>query len=248
MAPDDGAGHRRCARHGRPTLVGCATCERPICPQCTRWTEVGQKCDRCSGRGRSRYHRLSRAAPAAAIVGVLLVGLGVVRFLNSSAVQGGVASPTTTAPEVASAGIGEEVSDGGVAFVVTGLVCGEKLSGRGRDPRVALRDACVLDLTLRNRGAETVVFADARQQLIDGAGTRYGFDVEATLFRAGRGSDSGPIRLLSPGTEAHRVLVFAVPEGTVPVEAELHGDSTARRTLLRGPDRGARVRLDAARN
>lgn len=135
--------------------------------------------------------------------------------------------------------------------MVTRLTCGEKLSDGDGDTRYTpRRAACVLDLTLRNHGTEPVVFAGAGQHLVDGAGKSYGVDVETTMLRAGPGAVeiriSARIRLLSPGTEAPEVLVFAPPEGTVPVAAELRGASMAPRTLLRGPDRGARVRLDVA--
>ncbi|HMM49914.1 MAG TPA: rhomboid family intramembrane serine protease, partial [Miltoncostaeaceae bacterium] len=84
---------QRCYRHpNRETLVSCANCGRPICPDCMVSSPVGIRCPECSGRGggpgvgaarRLRVANTSGVAMATATI----VALNVLVYL-AEAVQG----------------------------------------------------------------------------------------------------------------------------------------------------------------
>lgn len=69
------AEERPCAYHsGRPTLVACSACGKPLCPDCMIFSAVGIKCRECAKMPRSarvtlKHGRLLRAIGAGLGVG-----------------------------------------------------------------------------------------------------------------------------------------------------------------------------------
>lgn len=87
-----------CVRHpDRPTLLRCARCDRPACPQCLREASVGHQCVDCVAEGRHAARRgvtVAGAEPTARPVVVpLLIALNVAVFAWSVAGTGLGASP-----------------------------------------------------------------------------------------------------------------------------------------------------------
>ena len=69
-----------CYRHPtRETGVSCASCGRPICPDCMTTTPVGMRCPECS-RQRTRVHTLRSVARRPQVT-VALIAINVVAFL-----------------------------------------------------------------------------------------------------------------------------------------------------------------------
>jgi hypothetical protein len=93
----------RCERHGESTRLTCADCGEPICPKCSKRTEVGLKCDPCAkpaveiaapaARGGGLSARIPLVLGALGLVTLLLVALLLLRSPGT-----GVA-PVTAAPQ-----------------------------------------------------------------------------------------------------------------------------------------------------
>lgn len=92
-APDDHIGpeERFCANHpGRPTMVSCSACGKPLCPDCMVYSAVGIKCQQCAAMPRSSRVTLKTGRLLSAIAAGLGAGtaigfayyyiLGTVRF------------------------------------------------------------------------------------------------------------------------------------------------------------------------
>jgi membrane associated rhomboid family serine protease len=70
-----------CYRHpDRPTLVRCARCERPICPDCMVPAPVGMQCPECAGRG-SRLAMPRLYGGGQPVATITLIVINVIVFL-----------------------------------------------------------------------------------------------------------------------------------------------------------------------
>jgi len=75
---EDDEGALRCYRHpNTPTRLRCNRCERPICTQCAIPTSVGLRCPECARGPVPVVYQTDSATVARAIVGGLVVALGV---------------------------------------------------------------------------------------------------------------------------------------------------------------------------
>lgn len=198
-------------------------------------TPVAIKCASCAGvRGSSARDRARRLA-IPVLVGLALVGLAA--FLSSSVIQGSrEETRERTATTVAEAGIGQPAKDGPLSFAVTGFRCqGKELEGARR----ALGRFCLLDIKVRNEGAQSEEFITSLQVLKDAEGNRY--DVEPQLIGGAPAPRPGVVGLsqrMNPRTEIERVLAFDVPEEVMPTTAEFHArrGSIGVRVRLSGPE------------
>ena len=216
-----------CERHRAPTLITCVQCDRPICPRCSVTTPVGRKCHTCVGvRPRRALSRVG--GPALALVGAAALVVAGVRFLNSEALQGEQPQPREVeSPASAEAGIGQEVRDGGLSFVVTAFECGSREIGAGPVRRTALGKFCLLHLTVRNTGSGPEVLIPVRQYLLDAQSKRYGPDMRATSSHPDASRELVAGAQMNPGLQVRGVLVFDVPETLTPAAAELHAGTSA---------------------
>ncbi|MGH9165872.1 MAG: DUF4352 domain-containing protein, partial [Acidimicrobiales bacterium] len=213
--PEETSTSRKCTAHGAPTFLRCVQCDSPICPKCTVWTPVGQKCTTCAphaGGTRGKYDRFIRPG---VVVGILLLVLGIFQFVNSDSVQRssrqfGTVAPTTTAAPLS---IGEEGTNQGVGFRVSAFTCGAKTVGTAPLLRTAAGQFCSLTLKVRNPGPTPVGFNPASQFLRDSAGNSYATDARATIAAAPPSArDFGITQQLNPGISVDAVLIFDVPE------------------------------------
>jgi hypothetical protein len=207
-----------CDRHGRPTRVRCPGCDTPICPRCSVRTAVSAKCQRCAGVGPAARREKVRRSVVVAVVAVAVVGLAA--LLSSAAIQGGDGGsrpPPTTVP---GAGIGQEVRERGLAFVVTRMDCGPKELAAGPIVRRTPGRFCLLHLSVRNASPRPETFTATQQVLLDARGNRYDIDPAMTQV-APQPARGISVQRLNPGTELHSVLVYEVPEGVVPDAALL---------------------------
>lgn len=240
---------RPCVRHGTATLLRCAQCDTPVCPKCTVWTVVGQKCPTCVGRVDPTLAQRARR-----LAGPILVGLGVIlallslKFLASGGFQKKSPRPSSQVDtQPATIAIGERGTDEDLEFLVSRFECGATQVGSGPGARSAVGRFCLLDLKVRNRGNDPVQFTAMSQVLKDTAGRRYAFDARATLANLPSVSrDFLTFQQLNPGIEVQGVLVYDVPASVVPVVAELHRGLAAGGRLVGLPSRGVRVRLSPA--
>lgn len=252
MAPPDepptelSASQLRCVEHDAPTLLKCASCDTPLCPRCAVFTDVGQKCGDCTGRPKQR--RGARAVPTVMALLAVLAFLGGGLYLGSDAFQSSSVStgPTSTVPTV---GIGDEVADRGLTYVVRSFECGATEVGSGERTMTANGRYCFLDLRVSNTGNDPASFPGGQQFLFDSANRRYIADFAATLIHAPPEAETSFIRMqLNPGGRFEGVLVYDVAEGATVEHAELHtGTAGASPSLFGrtvGGARGVRVRLD----
>jgi len=243
---EDTASSRLCKVHNVPTLLSCAQCDEPVCPRCTVWTVVGQKCTSCTGTKLPTDRGARRFVRPAAIVGVLLVVVLAVRFLGSDSVQRTNGRFTEPLAPVTVA-IGEQATDRGLAFVVNEFECGASEIGEGPRRLQAAGQYCTLDLTVSNNGSEPSAYSATSQLLIDGDGNTYAPDGVATgLAASAANRPPSTFQQLNPGIEIKGKLVFDIPKATVPTEAELHGlGSASGLRLTSGRGGGVRVLLPA---
>lgn len=202
-----------CERHGRVTSIACATCATPICPRCLVRTPVGFKCRACAGGARTR--RRPRGLPiAAALLAGAVIGLPAALSLLDERAE------RESRPTVASspaAGVGDEVRDAGLTFVVRSFSC-QVDAGTQR---------CLMGLAAVNNGSDPEELFGARQFLVDDVGRRYGPEETFDPF----------VEELNPGEEGELRLTFELPANVTIDQAELH---TYPESL------GARVGLDPA--
>src|SRR5512134_679655 len=98
-----------CYRHPtRETGVNCASCGRPICPDCMTPTPVGMRCPECS-RQTTKVRTLPSAGGEPRLT-VAIIVLCVVTFLATGSF--GVASSNVSNLEADLARLGPAVSDG----------------------------------------------------------------------------------------------------------------------------------------
>ncbi len=202
-----------CERHGRVTSIACATCATPICPRCLVRTPVGFKCRACTGGARTR--RRPRGLPiAAALLAGAVVGLPVALSLLDERAERGSRPTVASSP---AAGVGDEVRDAGLTFVVRSFSC-----QGGADTQ-----RCLMGLAAVNNGPGPEELFGGRQFLVDDVGRRYGPEETSDPF----------VEELNPGEEGELRLTFELPADVTIDQAELH---TYPESL------GARVRLDPA--
>ncbi len=200
-----------CERHGRVTSIACATCGAPICPRCLVRTPVGFKCRPCTG-GAGDPRRPWGPPIAAALLTAAVIGLPVALALVDGYQEGGGRPPVASSP---AAGVGDEVRDAGLTFVVRSFTCQDDADGQ----------LCLMGLGAVNNGSGPEELFGGRQFLVDDVGRRY--RPEETFDRS--------VEELNPGEEGELRLTFELPADVTIDEAELH---TYPESL------GARVRLD----
>jgi membrane associated rhomboid family serine protease len=108
-----------CYRHpGRETNVSCASCDRPICPDCMTVTPVGMRCPECA-RERTRVTSgVGAAGRSEAPVTFTLIGICVLAFF--AVVAGGGNLGRGGGPVTREGGLfGPLVADGEVYRIVT---------------------------------------------------------------------------------------------------------------------------------
>ena len=214
----------KCVPHGTATLVRCAQCETPVCPKCAVWTAGGQKCPKCGG-GKQQATGVRRWAPIAVlVVGVLAVVLGLL-YLGSNAFKSSGGSESVAA--VAPGSMGEEVTDGGMAFTVERFECADQTLEFQGETATARGKFCFVTIQVRNDGRRDAVFFGGVQYLIDTRGRRYDADAEATIFYLKPTDELEEEDLffaaeLGPDDETTGVLVFDVAETADINEIELH--------------------------
>lgn len=252
-APEGTVEELKCEQHGASTLLTCAQCGTPLCPRCAVWTEVGQKCATCSGRKAAARSGRSRAGSLALIgLAVLVVGAGAF-YLGSDAFQGSGDSDAkgTAAAATPTVGVGEEVTQRGVTYLVSKFECGGTEAGSGPGRVTAAGQYCFLHVTVRNDGGNPVFFPVTQQYLLDATRRRFTVDPRATIANAvatdGQGAPSALTAQLNPGVEVSAVYVFDVPSGAAPAEAELHAiQPGSGGAIVRVPDREVRVKLSSS--
>ena len=213
-----------CERHRTPTHLACAQCDRPACPKCLVWTEVGQKCRTCvHPKGGS-----SRLRPVQLVV---VVGLAAALVLAISAAFGGFSGDAEPKVPVAGntgqrqAGIGQPARDGILTFVVTGFECVGKEIGEGPLRRTALGRFCILRFTTTNTGNRPAALIFPQQVLLDRQKRRFEPDAAATGIHQRINAPAAgiaPVQQLNPGAQIASSLVYDVPEDVTPELAELH--------------------------
>lgn len=152
--------------------------------------------------------------------------IGGVQFANRhrtpSGVQGATAAgPTapaevqTKAPAKPPAGNGHDngatARDGGMAFTLTGMHCGDTDVGDWPVRRHAKGQFCLLDVKITNIGKHTGWVFMGSQRLVDSAGNEYPADEWAWVYYPGSRAFTST---LDPDRTVTGTLVFDVPPGT----------------------------------
>lgn len=120
-----------------------------------------------------------------------------------------------------SVGLNQPARDGDLEFLVRQIDCG---IGRIGDPVVhqqAVGQFCLVELTIRNVGAQPVVFRESLQKAYDRQQRQYRADVGAGLVA--NADHPVFVSTLHPGTEVTSTLVYDLPPGSRIVRLELHG-------------------------
>jgi len=237
-------GELTCERDRTSTRLTCVQCAVPICPQCLVRTPVGLKCPRCGSEvtrgGHGVGQRLSWAVPVV-VAAVLLAVFGLPRLFSSktSGNSTSTANPLaeTVPPTIGVAGpelraryarIGQESRDGDLAFTVTAMDCGATHLPGAAAARAAQGLFCFVSVDVKNFGRAPDNFLGRLQTLLDTQSRRFSPDPSATqLYPDNNGQDLTQV-VVNPGNELKAVLVFDIPNGTVPVVAAL-------RSTPRGP-------------
>lgn len=216
-----------CARDGTATRLTCVECRVPICPQCYVRTPVGMKCRAHGGakpvtvaRGRRRWWL------AAFPVGVaVLLAVPTVQHLSSSGAHSERAvapfAPNRPAAPYTFGGIGREVVDGDLTFVVEAIDC-SATQVVGTSTRTAEGKFCALTLSVKNVGRSPVTFVARSQTLADANERRFEVDPDATADHPANAGRDMLTPVINPGNELTGVLVFDVPLEDKPTTATLH--------------------------
>lgn len=127
------------------------------------------------------------------------------------------AAAEPAAPE--SPGIGDAVRDGKFEFVVTGVEDGGTEVGNEFLSEKAQGRFQLIHITVTNIGDEPQMMSDSNQRVKDEQGRSFEVDSMAGIHL-----DDNDIWLedINPGNTVTGTLVFDMPEGSTPVEIELH--------------------------
>ena len=216
-----------CARDGTPTRLTCVECGVPICPQCYVRTPVGMK---CRAHGAAKPTTVAGGRPRWWLA-VFPVGLAVVvaaliaPHLSSSAPhkERAVApfAPNRPAAPYTFGGLGREVVDGDLTFVVKTIDCGAT-QVVGATTRTAQGKFCALALSIKNVGRSPVTFVARSQTLADANQRRFEVDPDATADHPANAGQDMLTPVINPGNEVSGVLVFDIPLEDRPTTATLH--------------------------
>lgn len=218
-----------CARDGSSTRLTCVECKVPICTVCLVRTPVGMKCASCGGQPGTVATRSSRRR--------WLLLLPVVTVALVVAVPRLLSSPETSIPPTVNpsaenrpaapytfGGIGREVVDGDLSFLVRSIDC-TPAQVVGATPHTAQGTFCVLALSIRNVGRRPVTLDGKNQALEDAMRRRFGVDPAVTADHPANNGLDMFAAVVNPGNELTGVLVFDVPPDTKPVSVSLHSGS-----------------------
>jgi uncharacterized protein DUF4352 len=138
------------------------------------------------------------------------------------------AATRTPAARIGSAppGLGSPVRDGKFEFVVNAMSCGHATVTRSVLTKKAQGQYCLVQLSVRNIGADAQTFADAYQQAIGPDGTRYGADTLAGVIANLDGTLAW--NLINPGNAVSGTIAFDIPTGAQITTLELHDSPLSR--------------------
>lgn len=138
---------------------------------------------------------------------------------SSNSTQSSSNSSSSKPAEVAK--IGQPVRDGKFEFTVTSIECGKSSVGTNQYlTKQAQGQFCLLNLTVKNIGNESQIFSDSGQVLFDANGNKYSSDSGASLYANPSGSTF--LNQINPGNTVTGAVVFDIPKGVTPTQAELH--------------------------
>ena len=121
--------------------------------------------------------------------------------------------------------IGQAVRDGKFEFTVTGFSCGQTSVGTNQYlTKQAQGQYCMLNLTIKNIGDQSQSLFSGNQKLLNGS-TQYSADDTATMYAEPNGSTTTWFNDINPGNSVSGTIVFDVPKGVTPTQAELHDSS-----------------------
>ena len=220
-----------CARDGTSTRLTCVECHTPICPLCLVRSPVGMKCATCAEPGRAT------PAPKARSKWLLLAPVGVLALVAAAVTvprllasdepkQRETVNPFAEARPALPytfGGIGREVIDGNLSFLVKAVECGAT-QVVGATTRTAQGKFCFVTLTVRNVSRTSVTLDSGRQTLadgVDGTGRRYSIDPPATTTHPANASIDMLMPVVNPGNELTGVLVYDVPPDAKPRSVSL---------------------------
>jgi len=140
---------------------------------------------------------------------------------NTSSSNSSQSSSSTSSKPAEVAKIGQAVRDGKFEFTVTSIDCGKNSVGTNQYlTKQAQGQFCLLNLTVKNIGSESQTFSDSGQVLFDSNGNKYSSDSGASLYANPSGSTF--LNQINPGNSVTGAVVFDIPKGVTPTQAELH--------------------------
>jgi hypothetical protein len=193
-------------------------------------TPVGFKCPSCVG-GLARASGRPRLLVLCAGVVVVVLAAGVVLLRPAHkatsdpvVVTGATASTAPTAEPM----LGDEVHDGPITFVVTDFSCGAKDLQVGGAARTAEGKFCQLRVNAHNASRGPATLLAQFQYLLDAQSKTYGPDLALSQALAENGGRSLSQLNVNPDITVALVLIYDVPDGLDPVEAQLRGTGGGR--------------------
>ncbi|WP_230394675.1 DUF4352 domain-containing protein, partial [Plantactinospora alkalitolerans] len=122
-------------------------------------------------------------------------------------------------------GLNQPIRDGDLEFRVRQLRCGLTEVGDPLVSQFALGQFCVVDLAVRNLGAQPVVFHDNLQIAYGPAGQRFGVDSTAGLVA--NAEQHAFLSEINPGNQVTGAIVYDIPPDSRIVRLRLHGSATS---------------------
>jgi hypothetical protein len=146
------------------------------------------------------------------IAGVIVAGIIALACSSGGGEGDGedVAAPNSSAAPAAAAQkakIGTAVRDGKFEFVVKSMKCNVDKAGKGFLTSKAKGDYCLVQLTVKNIGDESQLFAPSNMIGIKGK-TEYTPDSTASLYATGEGTW---VDQLNPGVDTTATVAYDVP-------------------------------------
>ena len=127
-------------------------------------------------------------------------------------------------------GLNQPARDGDLEFRVHGVRCGV---GRVGDPlisQLAVGQFCVVQLRVRNVGAQPVIFHDSLQTAYGPAGERFGADSTAGLLA--NADQQAFLSEINPGNRVTGALVYDIPPDSRIVRLRLHQSAHSTGVLV----------------
>ncbi len=220
-----------CLRDGTSTRLRCAKCDAGICPACLVRTPIGYKCPACAGEAAAVRRRRRSRVPVMAVAVVVALPAALILLRSPGQTTSDPVAVATSTGETAATRqsmIGEEARDGQLVFVVEDFACDAKQASTSSAGSQSTGKLCTLRFTVKNSSSSPATLLGRFHYLVDPQSRTYGADDALTRSIPENGNRGLSELNINPEVMVPLTLVFDLPDGVEPTEAQFRGTGRSR--------------------